>query len=322
MKRKLSSQVMYRIAITLKKMLRSISMTSLLVGAHHYACANQEAAPPPIHQHYTITHYCGQSDNVGNQYIDKVIELAFTYHEATVTVNTLGHDCSHAREKKLLENGQSDIFWAATSEAYEASLIAIRIPIFRGLLGHRIAIIPEEDQGKYANIKTKEQLLKYKIGQGEGWTDSALLKLAGFHVIESADVDNLYKMLLADRFDLFFRGVMEPWVEVEQFKHLPLAVEKDLLVIYPMPAYLFITPHKPELAEIIEAGLWQALEDGSFDKLLVNDRFFNQALRSLKPQERNIIRLKNQTLPKTAPINDPRLWLDIQKIHIPEHVPH
>lgn len=268
--------------------------------------------------HYVVTHYCGQSDNVGNQYIDKVIAHAFSYHPATVSINTLGNDCSHAREKKLLENGESDIFWAATSEPYEKTLIAIRIPIFRGLLGHRVALIPKAHKGKYANIKTKEELLKLRIGQGQGWTDSAILKAAGFQVTESADVDNLYKMLIADRFDLFLRGLMEPWVEVEQQSNLPLMVEEHIMIVYPMPAYLFITPHKPELAEIIEAGLWHAIEDGSFDQLLLNDPFFNEALQKLNAKKRTIFYFDNPTLPSTAPVNDPRLWLDISDLTIPE----
>lgn len=275
------------------------------------APAQEEPAPA----HYSLIHFCGESDNMGNKFIDKLIELAFSYHPSTVTIETLGHKCSHAREKKLLELGQSDIFWAATTKEFEATLIPIRIPIFRGLLGHRIAIIPAEHQGKYADIKTKEQLLQLSVGQGQGWTDSRILEANGFNVTVSTDVENLYGMLLANRFDLFFRGIMEPWDEVDQHPDLPLAVENHLMIIYRMPAYLFITPKKPELAAIIESGLWKAIEDGSFDQVIVNDPFFKEALEKLNANKRNIFYLDNPYLLDTAPVDDPRLWLDITKLN-------
>lgn len=280
--------------------------------------ADEPTSPSPIVNtptHHSLIHFCGESDNMGNKFIDKLIELAFSYHPSTVSIETLGHKCSHAREQKLLEQGQSDIFWAATTKEFEATLIPVRIPIFRGLLGHRIAIIPAEDQGKYVDIKTKEQLLQLSVGQGQGWTDTRILEANGFNVTVSADVENLYGMLLANRFDLFFRGIMEPWDEVDQHPDLPLAVENNLMIVYRMPAYLFITPKKPELAAIIENGLWKAIEDGSFDQVIVNDPFFKEALEKLNANKRNIFYLDNPYLLDTAPVDDPRLWLDITKLN-------
>ncbi|MBU2987320.1 diguanylate cyclase [Saccharophagus degradans] len=286
---------------------------NIAIAADTQSPSPAQTTSPPVH--YNLTHYCGESDNMGNQYIDKLIKLAFSYHPATVSIETLGNRCSHAREKKLLEEGRSDIFWAATTKEFEATLIAIRIPIFRGLLGHRIAIIPRAHQGKYANVTTMEQVKKLTIGQGLDWTDARILKANGFDVTESADVENLYRMLLANRFDLFLRGVMEPWDEVNQHPELPLAVEENLMFIYRMPAYLFVSPKKPDIAAIIENGLWQALEDGSFDKVLINDPVFNEALQKLNAKKRTIFYLDNPLLLDTAPVDDPRLWLDVTTLN-------
>ena len=47
-------------------------------------------------------------------------------------------------------------------------------------------------------------------------------------------------MLEGGRYDYFPRGVHEPWSEITARPHLPLTVEKHILVKYPMPAYLFV----------------------------------------------------------------------------------
>jgi hypothetical protein len=47
-----------------------------------------------------------------------------------------------------------NVIWTTSSELRENSLLPIRIPIRKGLLGYRIFLIKKEDQAKFADIQT------------------------------------------------------------------------------------------------------------------------------------------------------------------------
>jgi hypothetical protein len=242
----------------------------------------------PAASHYELTNFCAPDGNIGNQHMDRLIVLALSYHKATASINYERKTCTHAREVRMLEQGHSDIFWAATNKEYESTLIPIRIPIFKGLLGHRIGIISSDRQENFARITTLAQLQQVTMGQGAGWPDATILDHAGFDVTELPSIGLLYRMLLAKRFDMFPRGLMEPWEEPSVYPSSGLAVEQHMMIIYPMPAYIFITPRKPELAKIIESGLRLALEGGEFDKVLFSNSAFVDALRKANAGNRTI----------------------------------
>ncbi|ABD80702.1 conserved hypothetical protein [Saccharophagus degradans 2-40] len=259
-----------------------------------------------------ITRYCGQSITPGNAHIEKLIYLAFSKLNIQPTFNNVNQYCSHSREVKFLQEGKSDILWATTTADYEQQLIPIRIPIYKGLLGYRIALIRAEDKGKFAHITTLEQLQTLRFGQGEGWADTAILKEAGLKVTESSDVHNLFNMLRAGRFDLFPRGLMEPWEEVKQLPTMNFAVEEHILIVYPLPAYIFVSPKRPELAKLILTGLELAIQDGSFDKLVMADPNVQQALRLANIKQRKIFYLENSTLTKETPLSNKALWVNLK----------
>ncbi len=54
-----------------------------------------------------------------------------------------------------LEAGREiDVVWTMTSKNREKILLPIRIPILKGLLGHRIFIIRKQDREKFALVNT------------------------------------------------------------------------------------------------------------------------------------------------------------------------
>lgn len=289
--------------------------TAIVLACFVFNCSvlTRSAYADPRHK-VTMTRLCGSAESPGNQYVSKLIELAFSYSTASVTIQTLDKKCSHARQKELVLQGKSDFFWAATTSEYEKDMIPIRVPVYKGLLGHRIPLIRAADKGNFEHITTLEQLRRLKVGQGQGWADTHILVKAKFDVVQSSDTWNLYHMLHAGRFDLFPRGIMEPWDEVKMLSNMDLAVESSILIIYPMPAYIFISPKKPELASIIEDGLLRAVKDGSFDKAFYSDPQIKQALVMGKLHKRKVFRLENTDLPKETPLDNPSFWLDITKL--------
>ena len=213
-----------------------------------------------------------------------------------------------------LEKGHPGItvVWNSTSEDMERRFLPIRIPLRKGLLGYRVAMINKANQSKIDQIKTLEDLKRLTIGQGIGWNDNLIYEAAGINVTK-ARYAQLFKMLSANRFDLFPRGVGEIYPELEQHsaENPGLAVEKNLLIIYPFPFYFFFHHKDHAIKERVEAGLRMMQKDGSFDAIF--NKYHHAAIEKANLKGRRIIRLANPLLPKNTPLDDASLWYDPTK---------
>jgi hypothetical protein len=116
-------------------------------------------------------------------------------------------------------------------------------------------------------------------------------------------------MLSAGRFDFFPRGAPEVLTELAQMQDLPIALEKELVVIYPTAIYYFVSRDNEVLAKRIETGLKMMIEDGSFDEFFNSHPVIVSALETLKLNQRRAIYLNNPFLPSTVPLDVDRYWL-------------
>ncbi len=200
-----------------------------------------------------------------------------------------------------------NVIWNSTSTELEQRFLPIRIPLRKGLLGYRICLIARENQNKIDQIKTLDDLKKFTIGQGIGWNDNAIYEAAGIEVTK-AKYGQLFKMLTINRFDLFPRGVGEIFPEYEQNleENPSLAVEKNLLLIYPFPYYFFFNREDQAVKNRVEAGLRIMKKDGSFDAIF--KKYYQASIEKANLKGRRIIRLKNPLLPKETPLDDASLW--------------
>jgi len=221
------------------------------------------------------------------------------------------HDSmNEARYLFELKSGHSiNIAWSSTSVEKEQEFLPIRVPLRKGLLGYRVALIAAGAQGKVDRVQTLDDLRHLTVGQGIGWGDVLVYQANGIRVV-TANYDNLFKMTALSRFDLFPRGVGEILAEYELFhKEVPnLAIENNLLLYYPWPYYFFFNKKDLALKSRIEAGLRLMLHDGSFDQLF--KRYNSKAIELIKLRQRRIIHLQNPLLPKETPLSDASLWFD------------
>jgi len=116
--------------------------------------------------------------------------------------------------QQLLMGKNIDVIWTVTSIAREEKLLPIRIPLLKGLLGHRVLIIRKEDKKKFSSITSLEDLKHFSAGQGHDWPDTEILRANQIDVITAANYEGLFTMLEARRFDYFPRGVNEAWQEL------------------------------------------------------------------------------------------------------------
>lgn len=226
------------------------------------------------------------------------------------------HTMNESRQEAELEAGTLSVAAFAGGKEIEQRLTAIHIPILKGLLGHRIFIIRQDMQVRFSRINQFEQLLKFKAGQGKYWTDTAILKHAGIPTVVSNKYPNLFYMLEGGRFDYFPRAVHEPFSEVALRPELNLAIEPNLLLVYPLPLFLFVSKDNHELARVINNKLEQAIKDGSFDKFFFSHPLVKDALQKANIKDRTVFKIKNPQLSAATPIDRKELWLDVHKIDI------
>jgi len=180
------------------------------------------------------------------------------------------HEGKMTQARAILSVAQKyslDIVWTMTSKDREEILQPIRIPLLKGLLGHRIFIIRQQDKEKFAQIQSPNELKRLIAGQGHDWPDTRILKENGYKVMAVTSYDSLFSMLSLGRFDYSPRGVTEAWAEVDAHPEKELMVEETLLLKYPASIYFFVHKTNTLLADRIERGLLLSTADGSFDRL-------------------------------------------------------
>ncbi len=215
------------------------------------------------------------------------------------------------RSQILLSNAETiTTLVRVTSREREAAMRAVRIPLDKGLTGYRLFLIRQQTQGALAQVRSLDDLRRFSIGQGSNWVDTKVLRGAGFTVETAPTYESLFFMLEAGRFDLFSRGINEIAREWEdRHASLPqLAVERHLMLYYPLPRYFFFapTPEGERLANRVQQGLERLMRNGQFERLY--REFKRQILVDLPVAGRRLFRLENPELPPQTPLHRPELW--------------
>lgn len=281
-----------------------ICIRSFSIFFYLFTCASFVRAAP------VLKHY----EDPNGPYYSQVLQLALDHMDKKYELRSVPGDKTQARLIEDTKAGTLDVLWAGTSKELEDQLEPVRIPLFKGLLGHRLLIIRKEDQAKFDRVKTLADLQAIPLGQGTSWIDTKILEANGLKVIKTMKYQNLFFMLDGGRFDAFPRAVFEPFNEVDKHPNLNLTVEKNLLLIYKMDSYLFVRKEEKQLARDLEQALHKAIADGSFDRLYNSSPLVQEALQKGNLKNRTVIHLENPFNSRETPINDTSLWLDINSL--------
>ena len=254
------------------------------------------------------------SSDVNSPYAMQMIELANRQIGNKYQITAVDDGVTKSRVMEEVANGKYDIFWASTNADTESKFDPIRIPLFKGLLGHRIFIIRKGDEARFAQIQTLEDLKHIKLGSGTTWADTGILKANGLQVVTANKYPNMFYMLDGGRFDAFPRGAHEPFEEVRKNAQLPLSIENSLMLVYRMPFYLFVRKGNSELAADLTRGLELAIKDGSFDQLFYNHPAVQDVIRQANLPNRKVFNLHNPTLTKETPLDRAELWVDVKTL--------
>lgn len=244
-------------------------------------------------------------------YAINMLRLALRHIDKPYRIDISTNDMTQARvNEEVRIGGTLDLAWTSSDAKMEATVLPIRIPLFKGLLGYRILIINKHDQAKFDRVETLEDLKQLTFGQGRTWADTNILESNGFTVIKTNKYPSLFYMVEGGRFDAFPRGVHEPFGELAQRPELELAVEKNLMLAYRMPFYLFVSKSNPALAKDIETGFNRAIANGSFDEAFMNAPEVKDVIEKANMKNRKVFYIDNPTLSPETPLDRAELWFD------------
>lgn len=213
---------------------------------------------------------------------------------------------SRAISELQRNSGLVDLLWTMTSPQRERELLAVPIPIDRGLIGWRVALVARAHVMDFAHVDSAQGLARFKAGQMHDWPDTDILRANGLPVETSDQYEGLFKMLGVERIDYFPRSLIEVQAELETHGGLGLAIEPRLLVRYPAAFYFFVSRKRPQLAADLEKGLRRAVADGRLSALF--HRHFDATLKALDVSHRVVIELANPLLPAGTPVGEAGLW--------------
>jgi len=246
------------------------------------------------------------------EYATQLLKLALSKMGPEYRVELADVPMNQERQILELEVGRAiDVAPMPSSAQREARLLAVYIPINRGVLGWRLGLIRKGDAARLADVNTLDDLKRVRIAQGMFWPDTDILRANGIPVITGPTYEGLFKMIAGSRFDYFPRSVMEIWNE-QASNADALEVEPRIALHYPYYAsYFMLNKGNTRLAEIIRQGLEKALADGSADRLF--DQHHGESLRRAQLDKRVIIELNNPLVTPATPVNRPELWYDLRR---------
>lgn len=222
---------------------------------------------------------------------------------------------SPTRLKKELNSAKLiNVSIGLTTIEREKNSIAVKIPISRGLLNHRLILVNKNNINNFAYINSLEHLKALKAGMINQWILNKVLSAHQFNILEIENYQSLFSMLETNKYDYTIRGVYEIYDEINSAKKRELhqlAILPNIAIYLNTPTYVFVSPKKPELARRLEWGLSQMVHDGSFDKLL--EKWFGKYIEASHLSQRKVLTIENKFLPKGTPVDQESLWYQIPR---------
>ncbi len=211
------------------------------------------------------------------------------------------------RALRELEDGTGtlDVMWTMTTPEREAQLLPIRIPLYKGLYGWRVMLVPRQRPDRLAAVRHLDDLRQVAMVQGHDWPDTALLRANGVTVHTGQAFDHLFEMLRRGPAEAFPRSVAEVSWDQQRFSDL-CAIDPHLVLRYPAAIYAFVNRRDTELAEALTLGLNRLVNKGTLDRLF--QRHVAPLLAPLNLGQRRVIELHNPLLPDSVPLQRRELW--------------
>lgn len=275
-----------------QSLLLTISIACSLWAGVGMAEPNQHPNPAPAK---VIIPQSSSSDiNHEDYYFSRLLQLALAKTESSHGAFQLAEASYRLEDRRLrtaLSQGKVDVLWSPTSVEFEQQMLPVRVSLLKDLNNFRLLLIRKGDQPRFSAVKSLDDLRQLKGGMSSQWTDAVIMRENNLPLVEAVGYGKLFKMLAAERFDYFSRGLYQIQSEVNFYPELELQIEQELMLHYPNEVYFFVRKDNTALAARLEAGLIAALADGSFDELFNSIPRYRWGLELLKNHQRRVLNL-------------------------------
>jgi hypothetical protein len=209
----------------------------------------------------------GEGRQQESSYTYQLLKLALEKSNLPYELKLSEQSMPEARARQLIAKNSDTVtvVFSGTSKEFEKQLNPVRIPLYGGLLGHRLFLIHKDQQENFNTVNSLNDLKNLTSGQGLNWSDIEILEASGLEV-HTTKYPLLFRLLDKKRIDYFPRGASEIFGEYAQFKtNIPsLAIEQKLVLVYPFASFFFVSKENKVLHDAIYQGLEAAHKDGSF----------------------------------------------------------
>jgi hypothetical protein len=216
---------------------------------------------------------------------------------------------SQVRKVALVQKGEIDVMYAGTTNEMEASLLPIRFPITRGLIGRRVFIINKAFEQDYAKVTSLEDLRQYSGVLSFGWPEKEILNAVGLKQAEILYHDIFGNLNQGSRY-YFSRGILEAYTELlDKQDTMPnLMVEQSILLKYKSAVLFFINPENKLLEKALNTGFEKGYADGSYIEFLYNHPLIKESLYQVELEKRNVIEIPNPFFPSRSLAIPSQYW--------------
>lgn len=247
-------------------------------------------------------------NNMLSQYPIDVLELAL--EKTGVNYQLIESSTRYTQQRafqRLDQNLDINVMWSMTSTEREAAFLPIRIPLVKGLVGWRLLMTQRDSEFFKSEINSLNELRAFRPVQGQDWPDTRILQANGFDMFTVNDFQQAVMALSQEEADIFPRSVLEVTSELNGIdRSLGLVLKPGLGIRYPVAMYFFVRKNNVGLANLIESGLRQAIEDGSFNALF--EQTFRTELAILRRGDTKFFQLSNPYMPALTPVSERHLW--------------
>ena len=203
-----------------------------------------------------------------------------------------------SRAFRELETGDDlTLTFAHNRQEFEEKAVPIPISIRSGVDAYRLLVVKKGEESKFADVRTVEDLKKFRVGLSPNWTTYNIMKRHGFEIVDAPYYSSMLNMLENNRYDFIPRALNEVYDEVAAYKPIEegLVILPDIVLYIPTMSYMFVSPKKPRLYERLNTGMHAIQVNGDLAKL--SDKYFKGFIEQAKIQNRRIITISRSGIP-------------------------
>jgi len=239
---------------------------------------------------------------------DSLLAHILSYNKVQISISRYPQWLPRGREFAIMSKHKGiDIVWGSATKKRFDSYLPVKIPIYKGLIGWRLALVKQANQHIFAEVRTLDDLRAFTPGQQRNWSDYKIFEENGFTIASGTNRIALADMLVLGRYYFFPRPVIEIEKERREYINMDITLEPHVLIRYKSAYVFYVAKNNVELAKTLTDGLHKAKADGSFDRLF--ERHFKTLFERLDLQNRRIVELYNPLLPKEMLDIDDHFWI-------------